>query len=113
MHSSPREEYVPLTRWQYFTKNLYTNPAKERVFVYNKVVYEKSQELQDIEQRSSRVNYGLVLLLILMFILTSQFQQVYLVVAYLLLVIAGQAFRFLMLPKDISAHLTDTHRRER
>ena len=113
MHSSPREEYVPLTRWQYFTKNLYTNPAKERVFVYNKVVYEKSQELQDIEQRSSRVNYGLVLLLILMFILTSQFQQVYLVVAYLLLVIAGQAYRLLMLPKDISAHLTDTHRRER
>ena len=113
MHSSPREEYVPLTRWQYFTKNLYTNPAKERVFVYNKVVYEKSRELQDIEQRSSRINYGLVLLLILMFILTSRFQQVYLVVAYLLLVIAGQAYRLLMLPKDISAHLTDTHRRER
>lgn len=113
MPSAPREQYVPLTRWQYFVKNLYTNAARERLFVYNKVVYEKSEELQDIEQRSSRVNYGLILLLIIMFLLTSRFQQVYIVVAYLVLVIAGQAYRLLMLPKDISAHLTDTHRRER
>lgn len=113
MPSAPREKYVPLTRWQYFTKNLYVNAAKEQYFTYNKVIYEKSEELQDIEQRSNRINYGLVLLLILMFLLTSRVQQVYIVVAYLVLVIAGQIYRLLLLPKDITKHLTDTHRRER
>lgn len=113
MPSAPREQYVPLTRWQYFTKNLYVNAAKERTFTYNKVIYEKSQELQDIEGRTNRINYGLVLMLILMFMFTSRYQNVYIVVAYLVIVVAGQICRLLMLPKDITRHLKDTHRRER
>ena len=32
---------------------------------------------------------------------------------YLLLVVAGQGLRLLHLPKDITAHLTDTGRRKR
>ena len=36
--SASREASVPLTRWQYFTKNLYRNAANETQFTYNKVI---------------------------------------------------------------------------
>ena len=64
MPSAPREATVPLTRWQYFTKNLYRNAANETQFTYNKVIYNKSEALQEIERRSARVNAVLLLLLL-------------------------------------------------
>mgnify|MGYP000315828763 CR=1 FL=1 len=83
MSSAPREAMVPLTRWQYFTKTLYHNAAAKTRFVYNKVVYEKDEALQKIEEGNGRINMGLLLVLLL------------------------------RLPKDITAHLTDTGLRER
>lgn len=113
MSSSPREATVPLTRWQYFTKNLYRNAANETRFSYNKVIYQKSAALQQIEQRSSRINAVLLLLLLAMFLLAERYQNVLIVVAYLVLVVIGEAVRLFMLPKDIKAHLEDTGYRER
>lgn len=113
MAKSKRDAQLPLNRWRYFTKNLYNNTAKSSRFAYDKVVYEKSEALQDIEARSSKVNAVLLLALILMFLLTSRFHTAWIVVAYLVLVIAGQIYRLCMLPKDIKAHLTDTGYRER
>lgn len=113
MPSAPREASVPLSRWQYFTKNLYRNAANETRFTYNKVIYEKSEALQEIDRRSSRVDAVLLLLLLAMFLLAERYQNVLIVVAYLLCVVAGEAVRLFMLPKDITAHLTDTGYRER
>ena len=112
--SASREASVPLTRWQYFTKNLYRNAANETQFIYNKVIYEKSEALQDIERRSGRINAVLLLLLLLlMFLLAGRHHNIYLVVFYLVAVIVGEAVRLFMLPKDIKAHLEDTGYRER
>ena len=111
--STSREASVPLTRWQYFTKNLYRNASNETQFTYNKVIYEKSEALQDIERRSGRINAVLLLLLLLMFLLAGRYHNIYLVVFYLVAVIVGEAARLLMLPKDIKAHLKDTGYRER
>lgn len=113
MPSAPREAKVPLTRWQYFVKNLYQNSANSSKFVYNKIIYDKSEELQAIDYKSQRIHLFLVLLLILMFIVASKFQSAWFVAAYLVLVIAGEAVRLFMLPKDIKAHLTDNGYRER
>ena len=111
--SASREASVPLTRWQYFTKNLYRNASNETQFIYNKVIYEKSEALQDIERRSGRINAVLLLLLLLMFLLAGRYHNIYLVVFYLVAVIVGEAARLLMLPKDIKAHLEDSGYRER
>ena len=54
MNSAPREATVPLTRWQYFTKTLYHNAAARSNFVYNKVIYEKDEELCRIEEGNGR-----------------------------------------------------------
>ena len=48
MSSAPREAMVPLTRWQYFTKSLYHHAAAKTLFVYNKVSYEKDEDLQQV-----------------------------------------------------------------
>ena len=111
--SKKKEAIVPLNRWEYFFRTLYHNAAATGEFCYNKVIYHKSEELQAIEQRSSRINYGMILLLILMFLLTSRYHNVLIVLIYLVLVIVGQIVRYTMLPRDITAHLTDTGRRER
>jgi len=111
--SKKKEKLVPLTRWQYFFKALYYNAAATTEFTYNKHIYRKSEELQAIEQQSARINYVLLLALIVMFMLTSRYQNVWAVVVYFLLVIVGQLIRYFMLPKDIQAHLTDTGRRAR
>lgn len=113
MSKKRREAQLKLTRWQYFTKNLYNNTANKVRFSYNKVVYEKSDELMEIEERSSRVNALLLLALVAMFLLTTRIQSAWIVVIYLVLVVIGQTCRLLMLPKDIKAHLTDTGFRER
>ena len=113
MASAPREAKVPLTRWQYFVKNLYQNSANSGRFSYNKIIYEKSEELQAIDSKSQKINLLLLLLLIVMFLVTSRYHNVIFIVLYLLAVIAGQAVRLFMLPKDIKAHLTDSGYRER
>lgn len=113
MPSAPREATVPLTRWQYFTKNLYRNAANETRFVYNKVIYQKSEELQEIERRSSRVNAVLLLLLLVMFMVANKYQNIVVVILYLVATVLGEGVRVLMLPKDIKAHLEDTGYRER
>ena len=107
--SASREASVPLTRWQYFTKNLYRNASNETQFIYNKVIYNKSEELQEIERRSGRINA----VLLLMFLLAGRYHNIYLVVFYLVAVIVGEAVRLFMLPKDIKAHLEDSGYRER
>lgn len=113
MPSAPREAKVPLTRWQYFVKNLYQNSANSGKFIYNKIIYNKSEELQAIDYKSQRINLILVFLLILLFVVTSKYRNIAFVVGYLVAVIAGQAARLFMLPKDIKAHLTDSGYRER
>ena len=113
MPSAPREAKVPLTRWQYFVKNLYQNSANSGRFTYNKIVYDKSEELQAIDYKSQRINLILVLLLVVLFLLTSKYRNIAFVVGYLVAVIAGQIVRLFMLPKDIKAHLTDSGYRER
>lgn len=34
-----KEQYCPLTRWQYFTKTLYHDPSSTGEFTYDGVVY--------------------------------------------------------------------------
>ena len=113
MSSAPREAMVPLTRWQYFTKTLYRNAAAKTRFVYNKVVYEKDETLQKIEEGNGRINMGLLLVLLAMFLTASTVQNIYIIVAGMVVIAAGELVRLLRLPKDITAHLTDTGLRER
>ena len=77
------------------------------------MIYNKSEELQEIERRSGRINAVLLLLLLLMFLLAGRYHNIYLVVFYLVAVIVGEAVRLFMLPKDIKAHLEDSGYRER
>lgn len=109
MSSAPREAMVPLTRWQYFTKTLYHNAAAKTLFVYNKVVYEKDEALQQIEEVNGRIN----MVLLLMFFTASSMKNIWVIVAGMAVIVAGELVRLLRLPKDIKAHLTDTGRRER
>ncbi len=111
--SKKKESALPLTRSRYFFKALYHNAAASPEFAYEKKIYIKSRELRDIEQRSARINYLLLLALILMFLLTSRYQNIWIVVIYLLAVVAGQAVRYAMLPRNITDHLTDSGRMER
>ncbi len=113
MAKSKREAQIPLTRWRYFTKNLYNNTATKSRFSYEKVVYIKSEELMDIEARSNKINVLLLLALVVMFLVTSKVQNILIVLAYMVLVVAGQIVRLCMLPKDIGAHLTDSGYRDR
>lgn len=69
--------------------------------------------MQAIDYKSQRINLILVLLLVVMFLVTSKYQKVIFVVLYLLAVMVGQAVRLFLLPKDIKAHLTDSGYRER
>ena len=109
MSSAPREAMVPLTRWQYFTKTLYHNAAAKTLFVYNKVIYEKDEALQQIEEVNSRIN----MVLLVMFFTASTMRNIYIIVAGMAVIVAGEIVRLLRLPRDIKAHLTDTGRRER
>ena len=111
--SKKKEMYAPLTRWQYFTKTLYHDPSKTQEFEYDGVIYLKSQELQDIEERNARVNWVLLLVLCAMFLTAIKWQNIYFVVACMIVIVAGEAVRLLRLPKDIRAHLIDSGRRKR
>ena len=95
MSSAPREAMVPLTRWQYFTKTLYHNAAAKTRFVYNKVVYEKDETLQKIEEGNGRINMGLLLVLLAMFLTASTVQNIYIIVAGMVVIAAGELVRLL------------------
>ena len=103
----------PLTRWVYFTKTLYHDPASTTEFTYGKTIYAKSEKLQQIEADNKRINTLLLLALFVMFYIGAQFQNMMVFLLYLVLVVLGQGLRILHLPKDITAHLTDTGRRKR
>ena len=113
MNSAPREAIVPLTRWQYFTKTLYHNAAAKTLFVYNKVIYEKDEALQQVEEVNGRINMVLLLVLLAMFFTAGTTKNIYVIVAGMAVIVAGEVVRLCRLPKDITAHLTDTGRRER
>lgn len=113
MNSAPREAMVPLTRWQYFTKTMYHNAAAKTLFVYNKVIYEKDEALQQVEEVNGRINMVLLLVLLAMFFTAGTTKNIYVIVAGMAVIVAGEIVRLLRLPKDIKAHLTDTGRRER
>lgn len=113
MNSAPREAMVPLSRWQYFTKTLYHNAAAKTLFVYNKVIYEKDEALQQVEEVNGRINMVLLLVLLAMFFTAGTTKNIYVIVAGMAVIVAGEVVRLCRLPKDITAHLTDTGRRER
>ena len=113
MSSAPREAIVPLTRWQYFTKTMYHNAAAKTLFVYNKVIYEKDEALQQVEEVNGRINMVLLLVLLAMFFTAGTTKNIYVIVAGMAVIVAGEVVRLCRLPKDITAHLTDTGRRER
>ncbi len=113
MSSAPREATVPLTRWQYFTKTLYHNAAAKDLFVYNKVIYEKDEALRQVEEVNGRINMGLLLVLLVMFFSASTLKNIWIIVAGMAVIVAGEIVRLVRLPRDITAHLTDTGRRER
>ena len=113
MNSAPREAMVPLSRWQYFTKTMYHNAAEKSRFVYNKVIYEKDEALRQIEEGNGRINMGLLLVLLLMFFTASSMKNIWVIVAGMAIIVAGEVVRLCRLPKDITAHLTDTGMRER
>lgn len=111
--SKKREADLPLTRSRYFFKALYHNAAATPEFAYNKRIYIKSRELREIEQKSARINYFLLMALVVMALLTSRYQNIWVVVIYLVAVVAGQVVRYAMLPKNIKDHLSDSGRMER
>ena len=113
MSSAPREATVPLTRWQYFTKTLYQNAAAKNLFVSNKVIYEKDEALRQVEEVNGRINMALLLVLLVMFFSASTLKNIWVIVAGMAVIVAGEIVRLVRLPKDITAHLTDTGRRER
>ena len=113
MSKKKKEQTLPLTRWQYFFKALYHNAADTTEFTYDRVVYRKSEELQAIEQRSAKINYLLLVLMMAMMVVAIKLQSIYIFLAFILLVIVGQVVRYCMLPRDIKAHLTDTGKRAR
>ena len=107
-----KEQYCPLTRWQYFTKTLYYDPSKTQEFEYDGVIYLKSQELQDIEERNARVNWVLLLVLCAMFLTAIKWQNIVVIAVGMVVIVAGELFRMSRLPKNIKAHLTDSGRRK-
>ena len=56
---------------------------------------------------------GLLLVLLAMFFTASTKKNIGIIVAGMAVIVAGEIVRLLRLPKDITAHLTDTGRRER
>ena len=108
-----KSKEIYLTRWQYFTKTLYHDSAATAEFTYEKVIFLKSEELQQKEADNKRINTLLILALFAMFALSAKFQIVWILLLYFVIVIVGQMLRFLNLPKNIMDHLEDSGRRKR
>ena len=113
MSKKKKQSIVPLTRWRYFTENLYKDPAELAEFEYDHVVYLKSEELMDIEEGNKKIHWLLLLILFATFAISAKFQNIWFIAAYLIIAVAGEIWRWQRLPKDIMAHLTDTGRRKR
>lgn len=103
----------PLTRWNYFIKTLYHDAAATTEFTFEKKVYVKSEELQQIDADNKRINTVLLLCLFVMFGVAANYENILIVLAYFVIAIVGEAVRLFHLPKDIKAHMTDTGRRQR
>ena len=56
---------------------------------------------------------ALLLVLLVMFFSASTLKNIWVIVAGMAVIVAGEIVRLVRLPKDITAHLTDTGRRER
>ena len=108
-----KSKEIYLTRWQYFTKTLYHDSAATAEFTYEKVIFLKSEELQQKEADNKRINTLLILALFAMFALSAKFQIVWILLLYFVIVIVGQMLRFLNLPKNIMDHVEDSGRRKR
>ena len=111
--SKARQAARPLTRWVYFTENMYRDSAEQTEFTYNGVVYEKSDKLLDIEAGNKRINGILLLILFATFIFSIKFENIWIIAGYLLVAVAGEIIRWQRLPRDITDELTDTGRRTR
>ena len=81
--------------------------------MYNKVIYEKDEALRQVEEVNGRINMGLLLVLLVMFFSASTLKNIWIIVAGMAVIVAGEIVRLVRLPRDITAHLTDTGRRER
>ena len=77
------------------------------------MLFRSDETLQKIEEGNGRINMGLLLVLLAMFLTASTVQNIYIIVAGMVVIAAGELVRLLRLPKDITAHLTDTGLRER
>jgi len=99
-----KTQALPLTRWRYFCKTLYSNASAKGEFSYEGVTYLKDEELRAIEEKSTRVHVLLVLVLIVIY-LTMRAQSIVMVIAGMIAIAAGEAYRERMLPKDILSHL--------
>ena len=81
--------------------------------MYNKVIYEKDEALRQTEEVNGRINMALLLVLLVMFFSASTLKNIWVIVAGMAVIVAGEIVRLVRLPRDITAHLTDTGRRER
>ena len=91
-----KEQYCPLTRWRYFTKTLYHDPSATGEFTYDGVVYRKSEALQAVESRNSRLQMGLVGLMFLAFVLATYFRSAMPLAAGILLILSSLLLPHLM-----------------
>ena len=80
--------------------------------MYNKVIYEKDEALRQAEEVNGRISMALLLVLLVMFFSASTLKNIWVIVAGMAVIVAGEIVRLVRLPKDITAHLTDTGRRE-
>ena len=65
------------------------------------------------DRGNGRINMGLLLVLLAMFFTAGTVRNIWIIVAGMVVIIAGELARLFRLPKDITAHLTDTGMRER
>ncbi|MBR5217899.1 MAG: hypothetical protein IKV68_06025 [Oscillospiraceae bacterium] len=111
MSKNKKKKYVkPLTRWAYFIKTLYNDPSTTTEFEFERHVYVKSEKLQQVDADNKRIHSLLLLALFATGLLAANIQNILIFLAYIFVVVAGEAVRFFNLPKDIQNHLTDTGR---
>ena len=104
---------LPLTRWNYFFKTLYHDPSERVTVEFNKIIYAKSDELMAIEDGNARIHTLLLMVLMLMFLTGIKFQNIWIFVIGMIVIVVGEVVRMMRLPKHITDHLTDTGRRKR
>lgn len=56
------------------------------------MIYLKSQELQDIEERNARVNWVLLLVLCAMFLTAIKWQNIVVIAVGMVVIVAGSCF---------------------